>query len=182
MPDQPPPDPSLYDVAPGSPRPAPTFIPPVPIVEPPDDDPEERAAHQDALAHRGPAILGYTIFLIPLLLAPKSRFARYHANQAVLLALTIIATIFVLICGGLALQFGLHLLPGTLGLLVSLVNCGWYLLQIGAVLGLLILAIMGIINAANLEKKPLPLIGNFTLIHESPDPHMAPDTPNQNQK
>jgi uncharacterized membrane protein len=52
--------------------------------------------------------------------------------------------------------------------LVFIPFLGWFLmvvLHIGLILGILALAIIGVINAANGVCKPLPLIGNrFTLI------------------
>lgn len=92
------------------------------------------------------SLFAYILFFIPLLAAKDSRFARYHANQGLVLFLlsiafwivaTIITSIFSLI--------GLILFP--LGYI-----------------GLLILAILGIINAVNGKAKPLPLIGGISLI------------------
>ena len=172
MPDEPA-DP--YDVAPQPKKDPLPFVPPEPIVEPPESDPEEAAAQADALQHRGPAILGYTIFLIPLLLAPKSRFARYHANQALLLFITAVIVMTALAVGAMAIAFLTIHMPESLQVLGSMMHCGINVLLATIPIGLIALAIVGIVNAANLEKKPLPLIGNFTLIHEETKPQIDAD-------
>lgn len=40
---------------------------------------------QDAQENKGMAVLAYLIFLIPLLAAKESKFARYHTNQGLVL-------------------------------------------------------------------------------------------------
>ncbi len=172
MPDEPA---DSYDVAPEPKKEPLPFVPPEPIVEPPETDSEEVAAQADALQYRGPAILGYTIFLIPLLLAPKSRFVRYHANQALLLFITVVVVMGVLVVGSLGIALIAAHIPDSIWVLASLINCGLHVLQVIVPIGLLALAIVGIVNAANLEKKPLPLIGNFTLIHEYFKPQVNAD-------
>ena len=167
MPDQTP-DPAPYELAP----PSPTAAPEQRAVRPPNAaalaaDTEAQAAYADALENRGVAILGYTIFLVPLLFAAKSRFARYHANQALLLFLAATGALAVVIGGAVVLEFVLKLLPASLGIFYAFFHCGLILIQIVVPLGVLALAIAGIVNAANLEKKPLPLIGHFTLIRET---------------
>ena len=94
------------------------------------------------------AILAYIgiLVLIPILAAPKSKFARYHSNQGLIL---LIVDIIAGVMGGL------------LGL-IPYVGCVF-----GLILGVacLIFMILGIINAVNGEEKPLPVIGNlFTIL------------------
>jgi uncharacterized membrane protein len=90
------------------------------------------------------AILAYILFFIPWLAAKESKFAMYHANQGLILFLFALAG--NLISGALtAVLIGLCLWP--------IVLIIW-----------LVLAIMGIMNAMNGQMKPLPVIGNFTLI------------------
>ena len=87
------------------------------------------------------AYLGILV-LVPLLSAKDSPFAQYHANQGLVL---LIAGVIV----GAASAFPI---------------IGWFIVgPIGGIL-LFILAIMGIINAANGEMKPLPLIGQYTIL------------------
>jgi uncharacterized membrane protein len=101
-------------------------------------------------------ILAYLgiLWLVPLLAAKDSPFARYHTNQGLVLFLGAIGAWIATIILDLVLVF----IP----------ILGWFLmvvLHIGLILGVLALAIIGIINAANGVCKPLPVIGNrFTLI------------------
>ncbi|MDR1454993.1 MAG: DUF4870 domain-containing protein [Tannerella sp.] len=93
------------------------------------------------------AILAYfgILFLIPLFAAKESPFARFHTNQGLNLFLTQIAVwIIVLI---------LSLISSILGMIGSILY-----------LGMFILFILGVINAAKGEMKELPLIGKFRLI------------------
>lgn len=89
------------------------------------------------------ALLAYIIFLVPLLAAKESKFAMFHANQGLVLFLGAVA---VNIVGGI----------------IPIV--GWFIiLPIGNLL-VFILAIIGIINAAKGEAKPLPLIGGIKIL------------------
>jgi uncharacterized membrane protein len=100
----------------------------------------------DIQANKGMAVLAYLgiLVLVPLLAAPKSRFARYHANQGLVLCIAEIAiSIVVSILSAIVPFFGI------LGL---------------ANVALLVLAIMGIINAAKGLAVPLPLIGTITIL------------------
>ena len=97
----------------------------------------------DAEQNKIMAVLAYILFLIPLLAARESRFAMFHANQGLVLFLFGVAVNIV-------------------GSVVPFI--GWLLiLPIGNLMWL-VLAIMGIINAAGGKMKPLPLIGGFTLL------------------
>ncbi len=90
--------------------------------------------------------------LIPLLAAPKSKFARYHANQGLVLLISEIA-------------FGIvYMILSTILTFIS-----WRLYFIVTILGLLwivfgVLAIIGIINAAGGKVKELPLIGKMKIL------------------
>ena len=93
------------------------------------------------------AVLAYigVLFLVPLLAAKESRFARYHTNQGVVLFLSAI------ICwiGGFILS------------LIPFVGC----IALPAVMiAVLAMMVMGIINAAGGKCQPLPVIGKFKLI------------------
>jgi uncharacterized membrane protein len=93
-------------------------------------------------------ILSYLwiLWLVPLLAAKDSPFAKYHCNQGLVLFLAWIATWVVNM------------------VLVFIPILGW-LIMFALIIGLLVLTIIGIINAANGVCKPLPLIGDrFTLI------------------
>ncbi|HPN96697.1 MAG TPA: hypothetical protein PLK35_02930 [Candidatus Moranbacteria bacterium] len=97
----------------------------------------------DAEKNKGMAILAYIIFFIPLLAAKDSKFAMYHANQGLVLFL---ASIIIWIVSGI-IPF-----------------IGWFIIGPLGSLAIIILAIIGIINAAKGEMKPLPLIGGFTIL------------------
>lgn len=98
------------------------------------------------------AILAYLswLLIIPLLVAKDSKFARYHVNQGLTLAICEIAwgVVFTI-----------------LGIILSLLKLGF----IAGILGILsvvflVLAILGILNAVNGKAKELPVIGKFRLI------------------
>ena len=93
------------------------------------------------------AILAYfgILFLVPLFAAKESPFARFHANQGLILFLAEIA----LWIAGIILLF-VPYIGGFISLLLYL--------------GIAVLAILGIINAAKGEMKELPLIGSIQLI------------------
>lgn len=96
----------------------------------------------DVSANKVMAILAYfgILVLIPLFAAKESKFARFHANQGLIL----------LICE--AVIFFIGRIPGVSAL-------AWILnIAVG------VFAIIGIINAAKGEAKPLPFIGNFKII------------------
>lgn len=96
----------------------------------------------DIQNNKGMAIVAYILFFVPLLAAPNSPFAKYHANQGLTLFLTCVACNIVL---------------GFIPIL------GWILLPF-ANLACLVLAVIGIASAAQGGAKPLPIIGKYTLI------------------
>jgi len=100
------------------------------------------------------AYLPPLLFLVGLITARQSKFAMYHCNQGLVLTLAAIAV-------GIA-----NMILGMV--LVFIPFLGWFLmtvLNLGIFVGIIVLVVMGIINAVNGVCKPLPLIGNrFTLI------------------
>ncbi|MDD4171458.1 MAG: hypothetical protein PHQ94_04395 [Syntrophomonas sp.] len=86
--------------------------------------------------------LAYIIFFLPLIACPDSQFGRYHANQGLLL--------FIL---GFAGSLVLSMIP----------IIGWLLLPIFG-LGVLVLAIIGLVNGFGGKAKELPIIGKYRLI------------------
>lgn len=99
-------------------------------------------------------ILSYIgiLVLVPLL-AGKTQFARFHANQG--LVLFIADIIFAVIIN--ISVFALSLIP-FVGAAIGGIISGVF------GLGIFILMIMGIVNAVNGEMKPLPIIGGIKLI------------------
>ena len=101
----------------------------------------------DAEKNKAMAIIGYIItilFFIPLVTEAKnSPFAKFHANQQLML---LISSVVIWIVGGI-IPF-----------------IGWFLIMpIGSIV-ILVLAIIGIVNAAKGEMKKLPIIGGFEII------------------
>lgn len=96
------------------------------------------------------AILAYLgiLVLVPILGAKESKFARFHANQGLVL---LIAAIAIGIVIGI-LQF----IP-VLGIIFSII--GWVVN-----IALLVLCIIGIVNACNGKAKELPLIGSIKIL------------------
>ena len=96
------------------------------------------------------AYLGFPLVLVPILAAKESPFARYHANQGIILCIA-----------GMALGFVVSILMFILLFIAPALSVIAYLVTII----LPVLAVLGIINAVKGECKPLPIIGNlFTII------------------
>ena len=93
------------------------------------------------------AILSYfgILVLIPIFAAKDDPFVRYHANQGLVL---LIANIAVAIVG-----FILGFIPVIGGIISWIIS-----------IALFVLMILGIINAAKGEMKPLPFIGGIEII------------------
>ena len=96
------------------------------------------------------AILAYLswLVLIPLFAAKESKFARYHCNQGIMLA---IAEIIVWVIFGI-----LSIIP----------YVGWIFIVLNSLISLvcLVFAVTGIINAANGKAKELPFIGKINIL------------------
>ena len=98
------------------------------------------------------AYLGPLVF-VPMFAAKGSKFARFHANQGLVLAITEIAWwIVTAILNAIlyAISWRLGSLVGTLLGLVNLV--------------FLVMLVIGIMNAANGRAKELPVIGKFKIL------------------
>lgn len=116
----------------------------------------------DIQNNKAMAVLSYIgIFvLIPVFAAKNSPYARYHANQGLILLLAgVVWGMFysiVAVC--------LSILSLFLPLLWAI---SFAVISILGILSLvfLALAIYGIVNAATGKAKPLPVLGRFTLLH-----------------
>lgn len=116
----------------------------------------------DIQNNKAMAVLSYIgIFvLIPVFAAKNSPYARYHANQGLILLLAgVVWGMFysiVAVC--------LSILSLFLPLLWAI---SFAVISIFGILSLvfLALAIYGIVNAATGKAKPLPVLGRFTLLH-----------------
>ncbi len=117
-------------------------------------DATQTSDKQDAEQNKAMAILSYLgiLVLIPIFAAKDSKFARFHANQGLVLciasiiygvAYSVLSTII------LEISWRLYFLVSILGFLS---------------IGFLALCVIGIINAANGQEKELPIIGKFRIL------------------
>lgn len=109
---------------------------------------------QDIQNNKVMAVLAYLswLVLIPLFAAKDSKFARFHANQGLVLAITeIVYWVAVGIIGGI-----LTAISGWFGIFVAILRL--------ANIAFLVFTILGIVNAANGKAKELPLIGQFKIL------------------
>jgi len=97
---------------------------------------------EDIRQNKAIAALAYLLFFLPLIVCPDSPFGKFHANQGLILFI-------VSFVGG----FVLGIIP----------ILGWALMPVFWV-AIMILAILGIVNAFNGKAKTLPLIGTYTLL------------------
>lgn len=108
---------------------------------------ETKTENKDVEANKAMAIVGYILpilFFVPLLSDAKNvPYAKFHANQQLNLLLAAIAV-------------------NIIGTVIPIL--GWFIILPLGSLALLVIAIMGIINAAKGEMKKLPMIGGFSLI------------------
>ena len=81
------------------------------------------------------------LFLIPLLAAPNSKFARFHANQGLVLFLAGIV----------------------IGIVAVIPILGWIVAGVGGIFTF-VLMILGIVNAVSGKAKELPLIGKINIL------------------
>lgn len=86
--------------------------------------------------------LAYIIFFLPLLVCPQSKYARFHANQALLLFIVAIAGNIIL------------------GIIPII---GWILMPLYAI-AIFVLAIMGLINGFGGKAKRLPFFGKYDIL------------------
>ena len=140
----------VASVPPGSaPPPIPPWTPPPKVPAAPMDPETLDIEHNKIFA-----VLAYIgiLFLVPLLAAPRSRFARYHTNQGIVLFLSI-----------LVIWFGLSVLAAFPIVNIIMIPIG---VPAGFILsaGWLVFMIIGVIHAASGECKPLPWIGHFRLL------------------
>lgn len=110
---------------------------------------------QDMEQNKIMAVFAYIgiLFIIPLLAAPNSKYARFHTNQGLVLfiAEAIIGVASGIICAVLGfIPFAGAIIGGIISSAVSLAS--------------LAMMIIGIVNAATCKAKQLPIIGKFTLL------------------
>ena len=105
---------------------------------------------EDAEKNKVFGVLAYLgiLWLVPLLAAKDSPFAKYHANEGLILFIMAVGCAICLPFVSMALVF----IPVLGVLLMGLIHFAF----IGSIFALVI---CGIINAANGTCKPLPIIG-----------------------
>lgn len=105
---------------------------------------------EDAEKNKILAIISYVyvLFVVTLVVAPRSPFARYHGAQG--LTLFFVTTLYWLFMVSLGFVLA-NLIPDVI-------------LYLALFAPPIALAVIGIINASKGEAKPLPLIGGFTLL------------------
>jgi uncharacterized membrane protein len=146
----------------GSPEPTPEPTPATPAV--PDAQPAAGGAlpesagatpltpdAADVEKNKVMALLSYIgiLWLVPLLAAKDSPYAKFHCNQGILLSLGSIVICMVLGIGSIVLRF----IP-VINVLAACMSC-----IVFPIISLAILAysILGVVNAINGKMKPLPL-------------------------
>lgn len=117
-------------------------------------DTTQASVKQDAEQNKAMAILSYLgiLVLIPIFAAKDSKFARFHANQGLVLCIASIiygVAYSVLTAIILAISWRLYFLVSILGFLS---------------IGFVVLCVIGIINAANGQEKELPIIGKIRIL------------------
>ena len=113
-------------------------------------DTTEEYDQNDIQQNKVMAILAYLswLVLIPIFAAKESKFARFHANQGIVLAIAEIICWVVL------------------GILSNIPFIGWIFGIIEGLFSLVcfIFAVIGIVNAANGKAKELPIVGKFRIL------------------
>ena len=124
--------------------------------KPAENNAQAEVTPEDVQNNKVFAILAYIgiLVLVPILAAKESKFARFHANQGLVLFICEAAwgIISYIISYLLAVSFSF----GLLGL--------WSLISWLVCIGFLVFAIIGIVNAAQGSTKPMPLFGKFKIL------------------
>jgi uncharacterized membrane protein len=112
--------------------------------------PEGMANPADVEQNRVFAVLAYIglLWLVPLLAAKESPFARFHTNQGIVLFLTFFVAMSV--CG--------------IFMIIPFVGCLLIPVFLLLLVGHVVLMVLGIVNAAQGRLKPLPVIGGWKLL------------------
>lgn len=117
-------------------------------------DTTQSFAAEDIAQNKGMAALSYLSFLvlIPIFAAKNSRFARFHANQGLVL---------------LVVELAWGIVTGVLGGILTAISP--FLVFVSSILSLanilfFVLMILGIVNAVNGRAKELPIIGKLRFL------------------
>ena len=122
---------------------------------------------KDAADNKWFAVAAYILFFIPLVVpaAKDSKFARFHANQGLLvlivsIAYSVVSSILRAILGAIFPFRWTNVLTYTRGPIYGILS---FIIGIAS-LAAVALAVIGILNAIKGEKKELPIIGNVKII------------------
>lgn len=125
---------------------------------PPVVQPAMSSGQGDVQANKGYAVLSYLgiLFLIPCFTRKNSEYAQYHAKQGMSLfiasaACSVVSFVLDSVFGMISGFLGVFLV-GVIGFLQTCVS-----------VGVLVLAIIGIVNAVQGKMNPLPFIGKLSL-------------------
>lgn len=111
-------------------------------------DEDFTADPEDVQKNKVMAIIAYfgCLCFIPLIVAKDSQFAKYHANQGLSLF------IMSIVLSAVKMVLAFSDIP-MVGMVVTVIQ-----------IGLLVLMVLGIVNAAGGKMKPLPVIGGFKIL------------------
>lgn len=135
---------------------------------------------QDIELNNRLSLLSYLgiLVLVPIFLVKRSRFARFHANQGLVLLIAGIVSdlallVLKLIAGALrsglmALLYridGSRVLIAMGAVLGGVVSGVFWILSVLISVALIVFAVLGIVNAVKGRARELPLIGRFHILH-----------------
>lgn len=117
---------------------------------------QEKFESSDIEQNKVMAVLAYLgiLVLVPILAAPNSKFAKFHANQGLVVAIIAVAAMILF-----AILYNIAWATLSLGI-ISFVGILSYIVWIG----IAVLEIIGIVNAAQGTGKSLPVIGNIKIL------------------
>ncbi len=113
-------------------------------------------SQQDIDQNKIMGILSYfgILVLIPIFAAKESPFARFHANQGL-----------VLLVAGILVGMATSLVGMLFGLIhIDVLTVLWNIVSWLIRVAMFALMILGIVNAASGKAKELPLVGNFRIL------------------
>ncbi len=113
-------------------------------------------SQQDIDQNKIMGILSYfgILVLIPIFAAKESPFARFHANQGL-----------VLLVAGILVGMATSLVGMLFGLIhIDVLTVLWNIVSWLIRVTMFALMILGIVNAASGKAKELPLVGNFRIL------------------
>lgn len=120
------------------------------------EEPKQMADAADIENNKVMAALSYfsVLVFIPIFAAPKSKFARFHANQG--LVLLIAEVIFSVL--HYILKMVVYAISWRLSFLTTIVSF--------AEIFLLVFSILGMVNAVTGQEKKIPIFGNITILKQ----------------